>query len=62
MLDTTALMAWELLGRLPLSPELLEEIVLFKEKNVTGWEKFLNAEKKFELLYTLSVMEFLMES
>ena len=48
MLDSTALMAWELLGRLPLSPELIEEIVLFKEKNVQGgWEKFLNIKKKF---------------
>ena len=36
-MDMTATMAWQLLGRLPLSPELIEEIVLFNKKN-EGWE------------------------
>ena len=54
-------MAWQLLGRLPLSPQLIEEIVLFNKKN-EGWDEFLNPAKKYKLLYTLPIMEFLMES
>lgn len=56
--------AWKLLNRLPTSPEIFTNILLLEGvRDVSGrnWNNFLDANSTYKLLYSLHVLEYLME-
>ena len=59
-----AIEAWKLLNRLPTSPEIFKEIIQLKGvrgEQKKNWELILDSNSIYRLLYTLHVIEFLME-
>ena len=59
-----AIEAWKLLNRLPTSPELFKEIIELKGvrgEQSKNWDLILDSNSIYKLLYTLHVIEFLME-
>ena len=59
-----AIEAWNLLNRLPTSPEIFKEIILLqgvRGQEQKNWKLILDSNSIYKLLYTLHVIEFLME-
>ena len=59
-----AIEAWKLLNRLPTSPEIFKEIIQLKGvrgEQSKNWDLILDSNSIYKLLYTLHVIEFLME-
>ena len=57
--------AWKLLIRLPTSPELMKKLKNFEgvilEENKLNWENLLDTSSNYNLFYTLTIIEYLME-
>jgi hypothetical protein len=55
---------WDILQRIPTSPQLLESIISLegvRESKPPNWDALLSAKSSYRLLYSLSVIEHLME-
>ena len=56
--------AWKLLNRLPTSPEIFENILMLKgvkDASDRDWSSLLDSSSTYKLLYSLHVLEYLME-